>query len=55
MFTLRFVQLYSTKDKRFRAEGQESETRRFPFKLAYPLCFVEYNCTISQGEYLCNE
>ena len=26
----------------------ESETRRFPLELVYPLCFVEYNCTTSQ-------
>ena len=30
----------------------ESNTRRFPFKLLYPLCFVDYNCTTSQGKYL---
>ena len=33
----------------------ESETRGFSFKLVYPLCVVEYNCTTSQDEYLCNE
>ena len=31
----------------------ESETRRFPFDLVYPLCFEEYDCTTSYGEYLC--
>ena len=24
------------------ADGSESETRRFPFELVYPLCFVEF-------------
>ena len=27
----------------------------FRSKLVYPLCFVEYNFTTSQGEYLYNE
>ena len=31
----------------------ESEPRRFPFELVYPLCFLEWNCTTSQeSEYL---
>ena len=43
----------------FRAEGNESENRRFlferirnytiPFEMGYPLCVVEYNCTTYQG------
>ena len=37
------------------AEGNEPENRQIPFELAYPLCFVEYNCTTNQGEYLYNE
>ena len=32
--------------------SNESETRRFLFKLVYSLCFVENNCTTYQGEYL---
>ena len=40
------VQLYSIKEKcinQFRAEGNESETGRFPFELVYPLmlCIVQ--------------
>ena len=27
----------------------------FRSELVYPLCFVEYKCTTSQGEYLSNE
>ena len=34
------------------SNSKKSETRRFPFELVYPLYFVEYNCTTSQGEYL---
>ena len=44
------VKLYSA--KQFRAEVNESETRRFPFELFYPLCSVWYNCTTTQGECL---
>ena len=33
----------------------ESETGQFRYELGYPLCFVEYNCTTSQWEYLYNE
>ena len=29
-----------------------SETRRFPFELVYPLCFVDFTCTTYQGKYL---
>ena len=28
---------------------------RVIFEIVYPLCFVEYNCTTSQGKYLYNE
>ena len=58
------VQLYSTKHKRLTGSERkvtnqkledfclnESETRRFPFELVYSLCFEEYKCTTSQGEY----
>ena len=31
----------------------EPETKRFLFELDYPSCLVQYNCTTSQGEYLC--
>ena len=56
------VQMYSTKRKGkpgFRAESNESGNRRFLFeriinlKNVHPSCFVDYNCTTSQGEYLC--
>ena len=33
----------------------DAPVRLFPFELVYSLCFVEYNCTTSQGEYLFNE
>ena len=36
-------------------EGNESETRLYPFELVYSLCFVEYICTTSQGEYIYDE
>ena len=32
----------------------QSEARRLPFEMFYPLCSVEYNCTASQGKYLYN-
>ena len=32
-------------DRPVQWEGNESETRRFPSKLVYPLSFVEHNCT----------
>ena len=38
-------------NKPVQSGSNESETRRFPFELVYPLCFVIYNCTTSQGEY----
>mgnify|MGYP007015883938 CR=1 FL=1 len=31
----------------------ESETGQFRYELGYPLCFVEYNCTTSQGKFIC--
>ena len=49
----------------FRVEGNESETRLFlferiknktiPLLTGLSIIFLEYNCTISQGEYLYDE
>ena len=53
------VQLCFTKEwmNQFRAENNESETRRFFFELVIDLhvLYIEYNCNTSQGEYLYNE
>ena len=42
---------YISEHRRFLFEG----IRQMLFQMVYPLCFVEYNCTTFQGEYLCNE
>ena len=58
LFTLRYstIVLYKTYGQtQFRERLNKSETRIVPFELVYPLSFVKYNSSTSQGEYLYNE
>ena len=48
------VQLYSTKHNGWTSSERKITDQKLddlPVALVYPLCFVEYNCTRSEGEY----